>query len=64
MRTYHVAHVWSWPSGRRFWQASTELDYISPDAVYYTVVSARSKKQAIALGRRRKAHDKGRRSSG
>jgi hypothetical protein len=57
MRIYHVAHVWSWPSGRRFWQASTEVDCLSPDAVYCTRVEAQNKKQAIALGRRRKAHD-------
>jgi hypothetical protein len=52
MRTYHVAYVWSWPDGKRYWQASTELDCLSPDAVYYTIVRAGNKPQAIEHGRR------------
>ena len=53
VKPYHVAYVWSWPSGRRFWQASTELDCISPDVVYYTVDQARNKKEAIEIARRK-----------
>ena len=57
MRTYHVAYVWSWPDGERYWQASTELDCLSPDAVYYTIVRAGNKTQAIEHGRS-KYHEK------
>ena len=53
MRTYHVAYVWSWPDGKRYWQASTELDCLSPDAVYYTIVRVGNKPQAIEHGRRK-----------
>ena len=53
MKTYHLVYVWDWYSGRRYWQASTELDCLSPDAVYYTTVTAKSKKQAIQEGRRK-----------
>ena len=58
-KTYHVAYVWSWPSGRRFWRANTELDCLSPDAVYYTIVQVRNQKQAIQQARR-KYHEPGR----
>jgi len=58
MRVYHVAYVWSWPSGRRFWQATTNVDCISPDAVYYTLVSAQSKRQAIQQGRRKQHYER------
>ena len=53
MRTYHVAYVWSWPDGERYWQASTDVDCLSPDAVYYTTVRAPNKTQAIERGRRK-----------
>ena len=53
-RTYHVAYVWSWPGGRRFWQAGTELDCVSPDAVYYTTVEARNQTEAIRQARRKR----------
>jgi len=51
-KPYHVAYVWSWPSGRRFWQASTELDCLSPDAVYYVRVQANNQPEAIQHARR------------
>jgi hypothetical protein len=61
MKVYHVAYVWSWPSGRRFWQATTNVDCISPDAVYYILVSAQSKRQAIQQGRRKQRYERKRR---
>ena len=61
MRTYHVIYVWDWYSGRRYWQASTELDCLSPDAVYYTTVTAKCKRQAIQEGRRKHQYERKRR---
>ena len=64
MRTYHVALIWDWFTGERYWQASTELDCLSPDAVYYTRVQAGNKAKAIQQTRRtyhdgKRRHDAG-----
>ena len=53
MRTCHVALIWDWFTGERYWQASTELDCLSPDAVYYTRVQANNKFEAIQQERRK-----------